>query len=37
LGHADGGALAMRVYVHPMREGLARNAAHLDRVVGEQG
>jgi integrase len=22
LGHADGGALAMRVYVHPMREGV---------------
>jgi integrase len=33
LGHADGGALAMRVYVHPLREGLERNAAHLDRVV----
>ena len=31
LGHKDGGAL--KVYVHPMAEGLARAAAHLDQVV----
>jgi integrase len=37
LGHADGGALAMRVYVHPLREGLERNAAHLERVVSGEG
>jgi integrase len=36
LGHADGGALALKVYVHPMAEGLARAGAHLDRVVGGQ-
>jgi integrase len=36
LGHADGGALALRVYVHPLAEGLARAGAQLDRVVGEQ-
>jgi integrase len=34
LGHADGGALALRVYVHPMAEGLARAGAQLDRVIG---
>jgi integrase len=34
LGHADGGALALKVYVHPMAEGLARAGAHLDNVVG---
>lgn len=34
LGHADGGALALRVYVHPLAEGLTRAAAHLDRVIG---
>jgi integrase len=34
LGHADGGALALRVYVHPMAEGLARAGAHLDSVIG---
>jgi integrase len=33
LGHKDGGALALRVYVHPMPEGLARAGAHLDRVI----
>ena len=33
LGHADGGALALKVYVHPMAEGLAKAAAHLDQVV----
>jgi len=33
LGHKDGGALALRVYVHPMIEGLTRAGAHLDRVV----
>lgn len=36
LGHADGGALALRVYVHPLAEGLARAGAHLDRIVGGQ-
>jgi integrase len=36
LGHADGGALALKVYVHPMAEGLARAGAHLDRVLGER-
>ena len=36
LGHADGGALALKVYVHPMAEGLARAGAHLDRIVGGQ-
>ncbi|MFL6298900.1 MAG: tyrosine-type recombinase/integrase, partial [Actinomycetes bacterium] len=34
LGHADGGALALRIYVHPLAEGLTRAAAHLDRVIG---
>jgi integrase len=34
LGHADGGALALKVYVHPMAEGLARAGAQLDRVIG---
>lgn len=33
LGHKDGGALALRVYVHPMAEGLARAGAHLDSVL----
>jgi integrase len=33
LGHRDGGALALRVYVHPMAEGLARAGAHLDSVL----
>lgn len=36
LGHKDGGALALKVYVHPMAEGLARAGAHLDQVVGGQ-
>jgi integrase len=34
LGHRDGGALALKVYVHPLAEGLARAGAHLDQVVG---
>ncbi len=34
LGHKDGGALALKVYVHPMAEGLSRAGAHLDQVVG---
>jgi len=34
LGHKDGGALALRVYVHPMAEGLAKAGAHLDQVIG---
>jgi integrase len=33
LGHADGGALALRVYVHPLEENKRRAAAHLDRVI----
>jgi integrase len=33
-GHADGGALALKVYIHPMAEGLARAGAHLDQVIG---
>ena len=33
LGHRDGGALALRVYVHSLPEGLARAGAHLDSVV----
>ena len=33
LGHKDGGALALRVYVHPLAEGLARAGAFLDDVV----
>jgi integrase len=33
LGHKDGGALALRVYVHPMAEGLAKAGAHLDQVI----
>jgi integrase len=32
--HKDGGALALKVSVHPMAEGLARAGAHLDQVVG---
>jgi integrase len=36
LGHADGGALALKVYVHPLAEGLARAGAHLDNVIGGQ-
>lgn len=34
LGHRDGGALALKVYVHPLAEGLARAGAHLDQVAG---
>lgn len=37
LGHADGGALALRVYVHPLEENKWRAAAHLDRIIGSQG
>ena len=33
LGHKDGGALALKVYVHPMAEGLTRAGAHLDQVI----
>jgi integrase len=33
LRHADGGALALRVYVHPLEENKRRAAAHLDRIV----
>jgi integrase len=36
LGHRDGGALALRVYVHSLPEGLARAGAHLDQVIGGQ-
>jgi integrase len=34
LGHADGGSLALRVYVHPLEEGKRRAAAQLDQVIG---
>ena len=34
LGHADGGALALRVYVHPLEGGRRRAAEHLDRAFG---
>jgi len=34
LGHADGGGLAMRVYVHPLPEAQARAAARLERALG---
>ena len=37
LGHKDGGALALKVYVHPMAEGLARAGAVLDQVVDAGG
>jgi integrase len=37
LGHKDGGALALKVYVHPMAEGLAKAGAHLDQIVGGRG
>jgi integrase len=37
LGHKDGGALALKVYVHPMAEDLRRAGAHLDQVLGEVG
>jgi integrase len=33
LGHRDGGALALRVYVHSLPEGLARAGAHLDSLL----
>jgi len=33
LGHADGGALALRVYVHPLAENRRRAAEHLDRII----
>jgi integrase len=33
LGHADGGALALRVYVHPLQENRRRAAEHLDRII----
>lgn len=35
LGHADGGGLAMRVYVHPLPEAQARAAARLERALGD--
>jgi integrase len=37
LGHKDDGALALKVCVHPMAEGLRRAGAHLDQVLGEAG
>jgi integrase len=36
LGHPDGGALALRIYVHPLAEGLARAGAHLITWSGER-
>jgi len=37
LGHADGGALAMRTYIRPLPEGIARAGELLDRVVRREG
>ena len=34
LGHADGGALALKVYVHPLEENRRWAGATLDRVIG---
>lgn len=34
LGHADGGALALKVYVHPLAENRRWAGATLDRVIG---
>jgi integrase len=34
LGHRDGGALALRVYVHPLAENRRRAAALLDAALG---
>ncbi len=34
LGHKDGGALALKVYVHPMAEGLTRAGVHCGGVPG---
>jgi integrase len=34
LGHKDGGSLALRVYVHPMAEGLRRAGAVLAGIIG---
>jgi integrase len=34
LGHADGGALALRVYVHALPDAAAKAAAHLDAALG---
>jgi integrase len=36
LGHADGGALALRTYVHPLEENKRRAAAQLDQVIGDE-
>jgi len=36
LGHADGGALALRVYVHPLEENRRRAAVYLDRAFGAE-
>lgn len=35
LGHKDGGTLALKAYVNPMAEDLARAGGHLDKVVGK--
>ena len=35
LGHADGGALALRAYVHPFQENKRLAADHLDRAIGD--
>jgi integrase len=34
LGHADGGGLALRVYVHSLPDAAVKAAAHLDRAIG---
>lgn len=33
FGHKDDGALALKVYIHPMAEGLAKAGVHLDEVL----
>jgi integrase len=35
LGHVDGGALALRVYIRPLKEGIVRAAEHLEKAIGE--
>ena len=35
LGHADGGALALRAYVHLFQENKRLAADHLDRAIGD--
>ncbi len=37
IGHANGGRWAVKVYVYPRAEALARARAHLDQVIGGRG